>query len=132
VPLSHSIDPARDIVVVTGVGDSTLDESLRMIRVVAAETASHQCGALTDVRQLDYFPSITEVKTIAVEFIRLRAAFRCGVAFVVSNDKHFGLGKFLAALVDKAGVRIGIFRDVPAAEAWLRANHPDAPRPAAG
>jgi hypothetical protein len=132
VPLTYSTDPTRDLVVVTGVGTVTLDDSLRTIRAVAAETSSHQCGSLTDVRAMDYYPSVTELKTIAIEFIRLRASFRCGVAFVVSNDKHFGLGKLLSALVDPAGLRIGVFHDSAAAEAWLRANHPDGPRPPAG
>ena len=132
MPLSYTIDPSRDIAVVVGDGVVTFDESMHTIRAVAAEVASHQCGSLGDVRAMDYYPSITELKTIAFEFIRLRAAFRCGVAFVVSNDKHYGLGSLLSALVDKAGVRIAVFRDVPEAEAWLKANNPDKERPESG
>lgn len=103
-----------------------------MIRTVASEVGTHHCGALGDVREMEYFPSVTELRTIAFEFIRLRAAYRCGVALVVSNEKHYGLGRLLSALVDKAGVRIGIFRDIPEAEDWLTANNPDRDRPPAG
>jgi hypothetical protein len=103
-----------------------------MVRTVASEVGTLHCGALSDVREMEYYPSITELRTIAFEFIRLRAAYRCGVAFVVSNDKHFGLGRLLSALVDKAGVRIGVFRNVPEAEEWLRANNPDLDRPPTG
>jgi len=100
---------------------------MRAIRAVALEVASQQCGALSDVREMDYVPSITELRTIAFEFIRLRAAYRCGVAFVVSNDTHYGLGRLLSALVDRAGLRIGVFRDVPEAEEWLKENNPTTP-----
>lgn len=132
MPLSFTVDPSLDIVVVVGTGVVTFEESMQTIRAVAAETASHQCGSLGDVREMDYYPSITELKTIAFEFVRLRAAFRCGVAFVVSNEKHFGLGSLLSALVDSAGVRIAVFREVADAEDWIRANHPDAERPPTG
>lgn len=132
VPLSYTIDPSRNIAVVIGAGPVTFDESMRTIRAVAAEVASRQCGSLTDVREMDYFPSVAELRTIAVEFIRFRAAFRCGVAFVVSNDKHFSLGRLLSALVETGGVRIGVFRDVAEAEEWLKANDPDSDRPPNG
>jgi hypothetical protein len=74
---------------------------------------------------MDYFPSVLELKDMAFEFIRLRAAFRCGTAFIVSNDKHYALGRFLAALVDTAGLRMAVFRDPEEAEFWLR-THTDA------
>lgn len=105
---------------------------MRAIRAVATETASQQCGALSDVREMDYVPSITELRSIAFEFVRLRAAYRCGVAFVVSNDRHYGLGRLLSALVEKAGLRISVFRDVAEAEQWLKDNHPTTRRPSNG
>jgi len=124
VPFSYNIEPSRNLVAVVAAPPVTFDESMRAIRAVALEVASQQCGALSDVREMDYVPSITELRTIAFEFIRLRAAYRCGVAFVVSNDTHYGLGRLLSALVDRAGLRIGVFRDVPEAEEWLKENNP--------
>lgn len=129
MPLSHQVDPSRNIVVVVGVGTVTFDELLRTIRAAASEVASHQCGSLADVREMDYFPSTVELRSIALEFIRLRAAFRCGVAFVVSNDRHYGLVRLLAALVESGGVRIEVFRDRGEAEEWLKANNPESDRP---
>jgi hypothetical protein len=119
VPLSYKIDADRNVADVLGVGTVTLDESLKTIRTVAADLAHHQCGCLTDIRQMDYFPPVMELKEIAFELIRLRNAFRCGIVFIVSNDRHYALGRFLSALVDSAGVRIGVFRERKAGEKWL-------------
>jgi hypothetical protein len=114
------MDPTRNFADVKATGAVTLDEALRMIRVVAAELAHNQCGSLVDVREMNYYPTVVELKEIAFEYIRLRNAFRCGIAFIVSNDKHYGLGRLLAALVDSAGLRIGVFRDSAEAEGWLK------------
>jgi hypothetical protein len=100
----------------------TLEDSIKTIRAVAADVAHQQCGCLVDVREMDFFPTILELKEIAFEFIRLRAAFRCGTSFVVANDRHYAIGRFLAALVDTAGLRMAVFRDMAEAEFWLH-NH---------
>lgn len=125
MPLTYTMDPQRNFADVHGVGVVTLDEAIHTIRAVAGDLAHNQCGCLVDVREMDYFPSVLELKDMAFEFIRLRAAFRCGTAFIVSNDKHYALCRFLASLVDTAGLRMAVFRDPEEAEFWLR-THTDA------
>jgi hypothetical protein len=127
MPLTYTIDRVRNLADVRGVGKVTLEDSLRAVRAVAADISHEQCGCLVDVTQMDYFPTVGELKDISVEFIRLRAAFRCGTAFIVSNEKHYALGRFLAALVDTAGIRMGVFKDAEEAEFWLQ-NHTGAHR----
>jgi hypothetical protein len=94
MPLSFTIDHDRNLADVRGSGKVTLDEAVRTIRAVAADISHEGCGCLVDVRGMDYFPSITDLKEVAFEFIRLRASFRSGTAFVVSNDRHYALGRF--------------------------------------
>ena len=122
MPLTYTIDTDRNLADVRGTGKVTLEDSIKTIRAVAADVAHQQCGCLVDVREMDFFPTILELKEIAFEFIRLRAAFRLGTAYVVSNDRHYAIGRFLAALVDTAGLRMAVFRDLGEAEFWLH-NH---------
>jgi hypothetical protein len=122
MPLSYTIDSVRNLADVRGEGNVTLDEVIRTIRAIAADISHEQCGCLVDVRGMDYFPSVMDLKEIAFEFIRLRAAFRCGTSFIVGNDRHYALGRFLAALVDTAGLRMAVFKDAGEAEYWLN-NH---------
>jgi hypothetical protein len=122
MPLTYTIDTDRNLADVRGSGKVTLDETIKMIRVVAGDISHQQCGCLVDVREMDFFPSILELKEIAFEFIRLRAAFRSGTSFIVANDRHYAIGRFLAALVDTAGLRMAVFREPTEAEFWLN-NH---------
>jgi hypothetical protein len=119
MPLTFTIDHERNLADVRGSGKGTLEDTIRVVRGVAAEIAPEQCGCLVDIRALDFFPTIAELKEIAFEFIRLRAAFRCGTSFIVGNDRHYALGRFLALLVDTAGIRMAVFKDPGQAEQWL-------------
>jgi hypothetical protein len=122
MPLTFVIDHERNLADVGGSGKVTLEEAVRTIRTVAADVAHEQVGCLVDVRQMDWFPTVTELKEIAFEFIRLRASFRNGTSFVVANERHYALGRFLAMLVDTAGIRMAVFKDPGEAEYWLH-NH---------
>ena len=117
--LSYTVDNDRNLADVRGSGKVTLDDTIRTVRSVAADIAHEHCGCLVDIRGLEFFPTISELKEIAFEFIRLRASFRCGTAFIVDNDKHYSLGRFLAMLVDTAGIRMAVFKDPGQAEHWL-------------
>ena len=122
MPLNYVIDHERNLADVRGSGKVTLEDSLRTIRAVAVDVGHEQCGCLVDIREMDFFPTIADVKEIAFEFIRLRAAFRSGTSFIVSNDRHYALGRFLAMLVDTAGIRMAVFKDPGEAEHWLKTH----------
>lgn len=122
MPLSYSIDTQRNLADVRGTGVVTLADAIRTIRDISGDVAHHQVGCLVDVRQMDFYPTVHELKEMAFEFIRLRAAFRCGTAFIVANDKHYALGRFLSALVDTAGLRMGVFRTTEEGEFWLHTH----------
>ena len=120
MPFHLRLDDEARLLRVAANGPVDCDESLRAIRSAASELAGRGWGAVTDVRAMDYVPSIAELRLIALEFIRLRPAFAGGVAFVVSNDIHYGLGRLLAGLTEARGISIGVTRSVEEAEAWLR------------
>src|SRR4051812_24338546 len=106
MPLTYAIDHQRNLADVHGSGKVTLEDAVKTIRALAGDVAHEEVGCLVDIRRMEWFPTIAELKEIAFEFIRLRAAFRCGTSFVVANDRHYGLGRFLAMLVDTAGIRM--------------------------
>ena len=120
--LSYTLDHDRYLADVRGTGKVTLDDAVHAVRAVAADVAHDGYGCLVDVREMDFFPTVMELKEIAFELIRLRAAFRAGTAFIVGNDRHYALGRFLAALVDIAGIRMAVFKDPAQAEHWLHTH----------
>ena len=122
MPLKYAIDHERNLADVRAFGKVTLGEALHTIREVAVDVGHQQCGCLVDIREMDFYPTIAELKEIAFEFIRLRAAFRAGTSYIVSNDRHYALGKFLAMLVDTAGIRMAVFKDPGQAEVWLKTH----------
>jgi hypothetical protein len=122
MPLSYTIDHDRDLADVRGSGKVTLADTIHVVRAIAGDIGHEGLGCLVDVREMDFFPTIAELKEIAFEFIRLRAAYRAGTSFIVGNDRHYALGRFLAMLVDTAGIRMAVFKDAGMAEHWLH-NH---------
>src|SRR6185369_15682633 len=86
MPLNYIIDHERNLADVRGTGKVSLEEALHVIRDVAMDVGHEQCGCLVDLRQMDFYPTIAELKEVAFEFIRLRAAFRAGTSFIVAND----------------------------------------------
>lgn len=120
--LSYTMDHDRYLADVRGKGKVTLQDAIHTIREVAADVAHEGYGCLVDAREMDFFPTIAELKEISFEFIRLRASFRSGTAFIVSNDRHYALGRFLAMLVDTAGIRMAVFKDAGQAEHWLHTH----------
>jgi hypothetical protein len=122
MPLTYTIDHERNLADVQGSGKVTLEDTVKTIREVAADVAHEEIGCLVDIRLMDWFPTVTQLKEVAFEFIRLRASFRFGTSFVVANDRHYALGRFLAMLVDTAGIRMAVFKDPVEAEFWLH-NH---------
>jgi hypothetical protein len=122
MPLKYVIDHERNLADVRAFGKVTLEDALHTIREVAVDVGHQQCGCLADIREMDFYPTVADLKEIAFEFIRLRASFRAGTSFIVSNDRHYALGRFLAMLVDTAGIRMAVFKDPGQAEVWLKTH----------
>jgi len=47
------------------------------------------------------------------------------LAFVVTKDVSFGLGRMFSTLTEHLPVETGVFRDIDEAEAWLRIGGSD-------
>jgi hypothetical protein len=121
MPLTIALDEQATLLRVTANGTVDCDEALRGVRSSAGLLAGLGWGALVDVQTMDYTPSVADLRQIALEFARLRAAFGGGVAFVVASDVHYRLGKLLAALTELRGIRMGVERSVDDALRWLAA-----------
>lgn len=119
MPFHVQADADRRVIDVIADDPIAFQDVIGTIRVVADHLADRQWGVLTDFRNTTYFPTVAELRLAAQEFIRLRPAFAEGVAFIVANDRHYSLGKLLTTLTDRAGVRLGVFRDMLSARQWL-------------
>lgn len=119
MPFHVQADADRSVIDVIASDPIAFDEVIGTIRLVADHLADRQWGVLTDFRSTTYFPTVAELRLAAQEFIRLRPVFAEGVAFIVANDRHYSLGKLLTTLTDRAGVRLGVFRDTLSARQWL-------------
>ena len=121
MPITIALDEEATLLRVTASGTVDCDEALRGVRTSATLLAGRGWGAMVDVRPMDYIPCVADLRQIAFEFVRLRAAFGGGVAFVVATDVHYRLGRLLAALTELRGIRIGVERSVDDALRWLAA-----------
>ena len=119
MPFHVQADADRSVIDVMASDPITFDQVIDTIRLVAEHLADRQWGVPTDFRDKTYFPTVAELRLATQEFIRLRPAFAERVAFLVANDRHYSLGKLLTTLTDRAGVRLGVFRDTLSARQWL-------------
>jgi hypothetical protein len=121
MPITIALDEQATLLRVVASGNVDCDEALRGVRSSAALLAGRGWGALVDVRAREYIPSVADLRQIAFEISRLRTAFGGGVAFVVATEVHYRLGRFLAALTEPRGLRMGVERSVDDALRWLAA-----------
>jgi hypothetical protein len=75
---------------------------------------------------------VTELRLSGAEMARVAATSVLGPgicrAFVVSNQKQYGLARMFSGLVEPHDQRVLVFRDIAVAESWLAARRDAAKR----
>ena len=121
MPLTVSIDTARQLVVTRGSGTLTMDD-------VASARAQLRANPDFDPTFYELFDvrDVTDVELTGAEMARIAATsvLAHGVcrAFVVSNQKQHGLARMFSGLAEPHEQRVLVFRDIDVAESWLLAR----------
>ncbi len=77
-------------------------------------------NVLVDLCNLNYHPSLEELRTFADVLISLKDRCTGKTALVVSNFFHYGFGKVLSGFLELAGIKMQVFRDTLEAIQWFK------------
>lgn len=118
MPTDYSVDPAKQLVKSRAWGVLTEQESLEHYRTLSAEPGfAPTFRQLCDMRQVEEIDMSSDaIRCLAQESIFAPGAKR---AFVAQSDAHFGLARMLQIFADLEGSKVGVFRTIAEAEAWL-------------
>lgn len=121
---SYLLDPADGVVRVRFSENVTLADALEMLRAVAADPALPAApDMLVDLRNAPPLPDSAHLRSIVGTLERLAPALRFGAcALVASSDPHYGMSRIFAVYAERTFEAVQTFRELPDAEAWLRAR----------
>lgn len=109
-------------------GALTLDDLRAELESVYLQPALQRLASLWDVREARIDMTSAEMRQIA-DFIgkRWRPAGSVRAALVVSQDYNFAMSRMLEMLLEgRSANEVMVFRDIDAAEAWLKEEWTDA------
>ena len=81
------------------------------------------CDALFDGTDVNTVPSTAELRTLAADLKPLRDAGLSAVALVAGSNFTFGVARMFSAFAEAFGAKVGAFRSVEDARAWLAEVH---------
>jgi hypothetical protein len=124
MPISYRIDEARGLVLTTATGTLTDDDILGLkARLLADPRWAPGMGELADVRAIDRL----EVTTAGVQHMARQDAAGPALgsyrlAIVAPQDEVYGMARMYQMLTERAVPNVRVFRDLEAAEGWLRGS----------
>jgi hypothetical protein len=131
MPITYSIDPARNRVTLTYTGTIS-DRDLFDVFDRLYSDPGHRVGMdeLSDLRGV----RSVEVTARGLQDLAARTSLKLDhvrqswrVAVVAPMDVVFGLGRMYELLREGSPERVMVFRDLPAAEQWLEGPTPQGP-----
>jgi hypothetical protein len=133
MPISYERDDGRRRIIVTTVGEVTVDEMLAVVDRQARE-GTWRYGMLYDSRRLSTIASPTDVRVGLrhVEKLSTEHGPRGPVAFVTTVPAAYGMVRMYSTLGGQQQLTVEAFRDIGDAERWLAvhtASEPVAKRP---
>jgi hypothetical protein len=120
MPYAIRIDPAARLVEVVASGPSNLEETRQVIADLASAAGYEpDFRILVDARTQSYVASFADLLALRDQFEGLRERFRGPIAVVLDDPVRYGATRGLAGMTGLFGIRLGAFRDLGAARAWL-------------
>ncbi|HMV31230.1 MAG TPA: hypothetical protein PKA50_03840 [Gemmatimonadales bacterium] len=112
--------PGSAVLVVTGHGAGSLDESERVLEELARQQLVPVLhGVLFDLRQLEWIPNPEEARLIAARYGTFGARHGCRMAYLAPPGAQYGVARMIEMLSQQYGVRAATFATLEAAHAWL-------------
>jgi hypothetical protein len=125
MPITYTIDPAKNLLITTATGTITLDGYRSYVERREADPAydPKMCG-LFDAKEARFGFSTEEMRSFAKHYKAQLPDSCMRRAVVVSCDLDFGLARMFKAMADDPRLEYGVFKDFEQALAWVTA--PDA------
>jgi len=80
---------------------------------------SPEAAILVDVREIEYTPSVTDVKHFVARHVEMTRVWRNPFALVAARGVNFGMAMMMCTLIEVSGGRSQAFTDREEAENWL-------------
>jgi general stress protein 26 len=120
MPLSFEVAADERVARVSGRGPASFDDLVRVMHAVVADPAfGPDVDVLADFRELDYTPSLREIRQLGGHFESVRAVMPPRVGIVVKDRVQLRLGRFAALVAGLLRFDLAVFDDAREAEAWL-------------
>lgn len=112
--------PDSEVLVVTGHGAGSLEESDRVLEELARQQLVPVIrGVLFDLRQLGWIPNPEEARLIAARYGTFGSRHGCRMAYLAPPGAQYGVARMIEMLSQQYGVRAATFATLEAAHAWL-------------
>jgi hypothetical protein len=123
MPITYERDDARRCIVVTTIGDISLEEMLAVVDRQASE-GTWRYGTLYDSRRVTSVANQTEVRIglMHVDTLSRLHGRRGPVAFVTTMPAAYGMVRMYSTLAGQQQQAVEAFRDIGDAERWLAAH----------
>lgn len=103
-------------------GTGNFQKGIEGILRIANDTRFREgFNILVNICQLQYSPSLSELRDFADVLISLKDRCSGKTALVVSNFLHYGLGQLLGRFLAMGGIQMQVFRSMQDATQWLSA-----------
>lgn len=124
--VDFDISDARRLAAVRARGRGSFDEFIEsMNRLTEQPSFSPEFDVLADFREVEYLPSLTELKAFAEVWGKVRASFRGRLGMVVRNRRQLKLGRFAAFFASLLHFELAVFTSEHEAFAWLHRRRDD-------
>jgi len=111
------------ILVVTGTGTGSIEESERILAALAQQQFVPTLSAvLFDVRRLEWVPTAEEGRSIAQRYAGFGSRFGCRMAYLAPPGAQYGITRMVELVSEHRGVSAAAFTSLESAIAWLRGD----------
>jgi hypothetical protein len=120
MPYDVRLSSDGPIIHLTADGPFDFEASLPVFTDVEREMErTPEAAILVDVRDVEYTPSVADVKHFVARHVEMTRVWRNPFALVAARGVNFGMAMMMCTLIEVAGGRSQAFTSREEAESWL-------------
>jgi hypothetical protein len=123
VPFDWKFATEEELVTVRASGPTTFEQCIAVLdEIIGDPRHQKQFRVLVDAREVDYSPSIAELRQIATALAERHDSFSGRIALVLDPGPTFDLGELCSRLAQAEGFTLACFGAVQLALEWFESN----------
>ena len=120
MPYQIRLSPEGPIIEVIATGKFRFEDSAPVFRDAAQLLEKHpEAAILVDVREIDYTPTVSDVRHFVSRHEELTRLWRNPQALVTAGGVNFGMAMMMCTLIEVSGGKSQAFTNREEAESWL-------------